>query len=94
MSATEDEKARIRAVEADYPGSQVWVGPASTRWSWRLIEVDFGPGDIVTADSEGELRPKINEWLRERAERIDAATQAVVDTCIEALRVANRDGRP
>jgi hypothetical protein len=93
MSATEDEKRRIAAVEADYPGSQVWVGPASTRWSWRLVEGGSGPGDIITRDDEAQLRTAVDDWLREHAERADPATQAVVDTCIEALRVANRDGR-
>jgi hypothetical protein len=94
MSATEDEKARIRAVERDYPGSQVWTGPVSTRWSWRIIAAGFGPGDIVTGEDEDDLRKKIDAWLRDRAEQIGEATQAVVDTCIEALRVANQDGRP
>jgi hypothetical protein len=94
VSATEDEKRRVEAVEADYPGSQVWVGPMSTRWSWRLIEGDFGPSDIVTGDDEDDLRAKIDAWLRDRAARINAATQHVLDTCIEALREELRDGQP
>jgi hypothetical protein len=94
VSATEDEKRRVAAIEADYPGSQVWVGPASSRWSWRLIADADGPGEIITRDDEAQLRTAVDEWLREHAERADPATQAVVDTCIEALRVANQDGRP
>jgi hypothetical protein len=94
VSATEDEKARIRAVERDYPGSQVWTGPVSRRWSWRLIDGTSGPNEILTADDEEQLRGKIDDWLGEQAERADPATQAVVDTCIEALRVANQDSRP
>jgi hypothetical protein len=91
VSAIEDEKRRIAAVEADYPGSQVWTGPASTRWSWRLIAGEGGPSDIVTRDDEAQLRVAVDDWLREHAERADPAVQAVVDTCIEALRVANQD---
>ena len=92
MSATEDEKRRIEAVERDYPGSQVWVGPISSRGSWRLIADAGGPSEIITRDDEAQLRSGIDDWLREQAERIDAATQAVVDGYIEALREQN--GQP
>jgi hypothetical protein len=92
VSATEDEKRRIEATERDYPGFQVWVGPVSKKWSGRLIADSAGPGDVLTGEDEQQLRGKLDEWLGQRAARIDAAADRVADSYLEALDGEEQDG--